>query len=212
MLAIWDDGVWQDALAVAVIILVAYLLVMWVAALVWVYRDIIARTRDKATHAISVLLVAVFNLPGLFIYLILRPKDTLADVYDRQLEAEALLHELHDQPLCPSCRRKVAEDFTTCPFCRTQLRVACESCGKGLAFGWVLCPYCGAERMMPTAATRTTQPPAPSAPAGDQPIASTRSDVARSRRRPSTATFTPPAPKPAPAAAPASDGAGEPGS
>ena len=211
MLAIWDDGVWQDAVAVAVIIVVAYLLVMWVAALVWVYRDIIARTRDKATHAISVLLVAVFNLPGLFIYLILRPKDTLADLYDRQLEAEALLHELHDQPLCPSCRRKVADDFTTCPFCRTQLRVACESCGKGLAFGWVLCPYCGAERSMPAAAARPRET-ASSVATADESIAAPTPAVTRPKRRPSTATFTPPAPKPAPAAAPASDGAAEPGS
>ena len=34
LLAIWDNVGWQDALIVAVIVLVAYLLVMWIAALV----------------------------------------------------------------------------------------------------------------------------------------------------------------------------------
>ena len=63
-LAIWDNWAWQDALIVAAIVLVAYLLVMWVAALVWTYRDVQARSRDPITQNICLLLVVVFNLPG----------------------------------------------------------------------------------------------------------------------------------------------------
>ena len=51
LLAIWDDGVWQDAARVASIVTVAYLLVMWVAALVWVYRDIEALRAQGAVIA-----------------------------------------------------------------------------------------------------------------------------------------------------------------
>jgi len=181
-LAIWDDGVWQDAALIAAIVLIAYVAVMWVAALVWTYRDIQARTRDVTAHMTAVAVVFLFNLPGLLLYLILRPKETLAESYDRRLEAEALLHELREQPTCPTCRRRVAEEFVACPYCRAVLRTACEACGKGLASGWVICPFCGTER---------TQPAAPRASAAADPAAA--ADQPTRIRRASTATHTPPA-------------------
>jgi hypothetical protein len=180
------DGVWQDAALVAIIILVAYAAVIWIAALVWTYRDIQARTRDIGTHVISVAVVFLFNLPGLLLYLILRPKETLAESYDRRLEAEALLHELREQPTCPTCRRRVTDDFVVCPYCRAVLRTACDSCGKGLASGWVICPFCGADRV--------TTAPQPARPV-QQPLElpTTPRERATRVRRASTATHTPPA-------------------
>ena len=200
LLAIWEDGNWEAPAAVLAILVIAYLLVLWIAAVVWTYRDIIARTGDKVTHGISVALVAIFNLPGLLIYLILRPSETLAAAYDRQLEAEALLHEITDQPACPSCRRKINDDFIMCPYCRASLRAACDSCGKGLATTWVLCPYCGTERQpAPRPRTITAVASEPAVEAGS----------ATRARRASTATYTPAATsKPAPAAA-ASDPAAD---
>lgn len=197
LLAIWDDGVWQDLLIIGGIALAAYLLVMWLAALVWTYRDIQARTRDNFTQTICLLIVLVFNLPGLLLYLILRPKDTLAEMYDRQLEAEALLHEIQEQAACPSCRRKVEQDFIVCPYCRSTLRTACEECGKPMTSTWVLCPYCGSERSVPS------QEPAPVAQASapQRPVVL----PARSKRA-STATYTPPAPSGTPPPDPAPDG------
>jgi RNA polymerase subunit RPABC4/transcription elongation factor Spt4 len=166
-MGILEDGVWQDIVRVAVIILVAYGLVMWIAALVWTYRDIQARTRDIFGQVLAVVLVFMFNLPGLLLYLILRPRETLTEQYDRQLEAEALLHEIQEQATCPTCRRKIQEDFFICPFCRSTLRAACESCGKALSAGWVLCPYCGVDRvtaLAPAAQQQSLAPPAPAAP------------------------------------------------
>ena len=190
MLAIWDGSTWQDGVAIAVIVLVAYLLVMWVAALVWVYRDVAARSHDPFTQTIGIGLVLIFNLPGLLLYLILRPKDTIADRYDRQLEAEALLHELQDQPTCSACRRRIESDFITCPYCRAALRTPCPSCAKALAFGWVACPYCGLERSNPEPARRAIAVVAPAAlPEAPPEVVQPE----RPRRRPSTATFTPPA-------------------
>ncbi len=190
LLAIWDDGVWQDAARIAVIALIAYGLVLWIGALVWTYRDASSRTRDPFTQAMALLLVLVFNLPGLLLYLILRPKDTLVDAYDRQLEAEALLHEIQEQATCPSCRRKIESDFVACPFCRTTLRTPCEACGKPMAATWVLCPFCATERSgAPTSlAGRGTAAPAPaSRERGTEPTQMQRP------KRASTATYTPPA-------------------
>ena len=199
LLAIWDDGVWQDAARIAVIALVAYGLVLWVGALFWVYRDVSARTRDPFTQAIALLLIIVFNLPGLLLYLILRPKDTLADAYDRQLEAEALLHEIQEQATCPSCRRKIESDFVACPFCRTTLRTPCESCGKPMAATWVLCPFCATERSgAPVAAAGRSSRGVPAS--ATPPSANEPTQMQRPKRA-STATYTPPA---TPAASPAS--------
>ena len=181
------DGIWQDAAIVGGVVFAAYLIVMWVAALVWAYRDIAARTRDQTTHAVSVLMVLIFSLPGLLLYLILRPKQTLAERYDRQLEAEALLHEIQEQASCPSCRRRIDHDFIACPYCRAALRTSCESCGRAMAFGWVLCAYCGADR--PASVVRAVASGDPAPPAADA--------APQRQRRASTATYTPPA-KPAP--------------
>src|SRR6185437_2295204 len=103
LMAIWDDGTWQPAAAIAGVILGSYLIVMWVGALVWTYRDIRARTRDPFTHAIAVMVVLVFNLPGILLYMVLRPKETLAELYDRRLGSEALLQEIQEQEACPTC-------------------------------------------------------------------------------------------------------------
>lgn len=172
------DGVWGDLALVAIIAFVAYVLVLWVAAVVWTYRDVASRTSDTFTQTIALVLVLVFSIPGLLVYLVLRPKDTLMDVYDRQLEAEALLHEIQEQATCPRCRRKVDQDFIACPYCRTALRTPCDSCAKPLSSTWVLCPYCSAER---------PQPAAPAAPAIAQ------ADTPARPKRASTATYTPPA-------------------
>jgi hypothetical protein len=186
VLAIWDDGVWQDSTRVGTIGLVAYLLVLWVAALVWTYRDVASRSRDPYTQGIALLLVVVFNLPGLLLYVILRPKDTLAEAYDRRLEAEALLHEIQEQATCPACRRKIESDFLVCPYCRSVLRTPCASCAKPMLSMWVLCPHCGTDRS-------AEQPsPRPQQAAVERPV-----EPAMRVKRASTATYTPPASTPA---------------
>src|SRR5947209_12550810 len=86
----WPGGSWQDTVKLVGALLATYLVVLWVAGLIWVYRDIRDRSRDPFYHAVAVFVVLVFNLPGLWLYLILRPKVTLAEAYERTLEEEAL--------------------------------------------------------------------------------------------------------------------------
>jgi RNA polymerase subunit RPABC4/transcription elongation factor Spt4 len=43
---------------------------------------------------------------------------------------------------CPNCQKIVQTDFTICPYCRTELRVACPSCNRSLQRDWQACPYC----------------------------------------------------------------------
>ena len=80
----------------------AFLAALWISLVVWTYRDIRARARDPLVQTLAALLVAVLNLPGALVYLILRPPRTLEEEYQRTLEEEALLQALEDLPLCPA--------------------------------------------------------------------------------------------------------------
>ncbi len=134
---------WESTVAVIVAILIAYAVVLWIGTLVWTYRDVRDRTRDGWTQSVSLLIVAVFNMPGLVLYLILRPHETLNEAYERRLEAEALLRDMPEQqPACPGCQRGIKDDFIVCPQCRTKLRQPCASCDRPLDLAWTACPYC----------------------------------------------------------------------
>ncbi len=90
----WPGGSMAATLKLAATILVLYVLVLWLSAVVWVYRDIRVRTNDPFSQWIAVILVGLFNVPGLIVYLVIRPQETIADAYERSLEAESMLHEL----------------------------------------------------------------------------------------------------------------------
>src|SRR5688572_6121539 len=122
---------------------VAFLVALWISLVVWTYRDVRARTRDPLVQTLAALLVAVLNLPGVLVYLILRPPRTLEEEYQRTLEEEALLQALEDLPLCPGCERRVKEDWQICPNCHTKLKKTCHNCSKFMELSWNICPFCG---------------------------------------------------------------------
>lgn len=124
----------------------AYALALWFALIVWTYRDITARTTNAVTQVFSTLVVVLFFVPGAIIYLILRPRETLDDAFQRTMEEEYLLQDLDDFPVCPSCRRSVRDDFLFCPHCKTELRLPCVSCHRLVDVRWENCPYCGAKQ------------------------------------------------------------------
>jgi RNA polymerase subunit RPABC4/transcription elongation factor Spt4 len=121
----------------------AFLAALWVALIVWTYRDIRSRQRDRLVHILAAVLVAVLNLPGVLVYLILRPSRTLEEEYQQTLEEEALLQSIEDQAVCPGCERRTREDWMVCPNCQTRLRKPCHSCGRLMELPWNICPYCG---------------------------------------------------------------------
>ena len=121
----------------------AFLAALWISLIIWTYRDIRSRARDPLVQILSTLLVAVLNLPGVIVYLILRPMRTLEEEYQHTLEEESLLQALEELPLCPGCERRVRDDWQVCPNCHTQLKKSCHHCGKLMELPWNICPYCG---------------------------------------------------------------------
>jgi RNA polymerase subunit RPABC4/transcription elongation factor Spt4 len=167
LLISWPGGSLESALRLGAIILISYALVLWLSAVVWVYRDVRNRTADQVSQLVAVVLVAVFNVPGLVVYLVIRPQTTLADAYERSLEAEAILHELQlTASSCQGCRRPIDDDFNICPFCRVVLREPCRTCSRLVRTSWTACPYCATERqpsrqqpMPPPQTGRRLEPP-----------------------------------------------------
>ena len=184
LLAIWEDGNWEAPAAVLAILLVAYLLVLWIAAArLDVSRHHRPHGRPRHARRSQSPSSLIFNLPGLLLYLILRPSETLAAAYDRQLEAEALLHEIQEQPACPSCRRKIEQTSSCARTAARRCGRACDSCGKGLATD------VGAVPVLRHGA-------APGRTAADDRCGDDRGGTPSRRhrqRRASTATYTPPA-------------------
>lgn len=121
----------------------AFLVALWIALVFWTWRDIRNRHRDRLVHILAVGLVALLSLPGILVYLVLRPQRTLEDEYERTLEEEALLQAIEDQSLCPGCERRVQADWIVCPNCQTKLKKTCFHCSRLMELPWNICPYCG---------------------------------------------------------------------
>lgn len=133
-------------ISAALFVIGAYGFALYIGMIVWTFRDMHSRSRDVLAQIMSTLLVAAFTLPGLLVYLLLRPHHTLAEEYERSLTEEAILHELDEQRVCVNCHRRAEADFIVCPYCHSQLRLRCVGCGRLLNPDWDVCPYCGLYR------------------------------------------------------------------
>lgn len=132
----------------------AYLAALWVVLVVWTYRDIETRSRSVVTQVFSTMLSALFFVPGVLLYMMLRPKETLDLTFQRSLEEEYLLQDLETNLACPHCTRAINDEYVVCPHCHARLKEGCASCGREFDVRWSLCPYCGHEKGVPLADIR----------------------------------------------------------
>jgi RNA polymerase subunit RPABC4/transcription elongation factor Spt4 len=130
------------ALEMVVAVVTALLVAFWVGLAIWTFRDIRARTHDIFAWILATVLVLVAGPIGWLLYFLLRPRETLAEAYDRQLEEEALLRDITTRRACPTCQTVTEADWLVCPRCRTDLRRSCAHCNRPLELDWVVCPYC----------------------------------------------------------------------
>jgi len=120
----------------------AFVAALWLSLIFWTYRDIKSRTKDPLLRILATLITLVFFLPGIIVYLILRPRRTIEDEYQRTLEDETLLQTIEDRAVCPGCSRQIDEDWSICPSCHTLLKTHCQTCNRLLELVWDVCPYC----------------------------------------------------------------------
>ena len=123
-----------------------YLVVLWLASAYWVFRDMQQRTENAILPYLAASLVIVF-LPvfplAVFVYKIIRPHEKIGEVYERNLAEEALLAEVESIKSCPTCARRVNDEWIICPTCRTRLNRVCPNCSRLVGLDWSLCAWCG---------------------------------------------------------------------
>jgi RNA polymerase subunit RPABC4/transcription elongation factor Spt4 len=160
------DVLGHPVVQMALQLIVAYLVVIWLASAYWASQDI----RQRTHHTIAPYLVAgavilaspLFFVLVLAVYRIVRPVETMIDAAERRLSEMAIEQEL-DRPACPSCGTRVDDEWVACPRCAMTLRTGCERCGRLLQLDWRICPWCAAEQ-------RTSEP-LPASLAGTDPVA-----------------------------------------
>ncbi len=142
-----------------------YWVIFWLAAAYWAFRDLQLRTDNPILPYLAAALIIVFT-PIVFpaaivIYRIVRPHEKIDEVYERTLAQEAMLAEIETVKNCPSCRRRVHDEWIVCPSCRTRLNRVCPNCSKLVGLDWSICAWCGRdfERREGAAAAIAAQTP-----------------------------------------------------
>ena len=132
-----------------------YLVVLWLASAYWVFRDMQQRTENAILPYLAASLVIVF-LPvfplAIFVYKIIRPHEKIGEVFERNLAEEALLAEVEAIHNCPTCARRVNDEWIICPTCRTRLNRVCPNCSRLVGLDWSLCAWCGKDFERPATA------------------------------------------------------------
>jgi len=174
----WEGFLNNPIVQLASQLIVIYVVLLWLGTAYWAFRDMQARTENPILPYFAAALI-IFFTPLLFVfavvlYLIVRPRETLAEVYERSLAEESLLAEVEKNELCPVCRDRVDSDWLVCPNCRTRLHRVCPSCNRLAEPTWPLCAFCGKdfERGAARAAARSR----PAATAEPEEQADTASD------------------------------------
>ncbi|HMJ94561.1 MAG TPA: zinc ribbon domain-containing protein, partial [Thermoleophilaceae bacterium] len=177
-------GIENSGLALAVNLLLLFLVVIWLALVYWTYSDASRRIADPMLVACATA-ASLFPFIGTVVYLIVRPPEYLDDVRERELEiaaAQARLAQLEHQH-CQYCGFETEKSFLRCPSCLRRLKEPCTVCGKPLDPRWKICPYCEAE-VGQAAEGRRPRPRRAAAAAGGPPRPSAARPSGQSRQAP----------------------------
>jgi hypothetical protein len=181
-----------------------YVVVLWLACAFWAFRDLQSRTENPIAPYLAAAFVIVFTpfffLFAALLYRVIRPQERIGESYERTLAEEALLNEVEGVPHCPTCARRVRDEWIICPTCRTRLQRVCSNCSRLVGLDWSICAWCGRDferrDLAASAATGVVEPlpaPEPSRAGGSASVRSGR--VARGGSPIASAVATEPLPE-----------------
>jgi hypothetical protein len=124
-----------------------YVVVLWLACAYWAFRDLQSRTDNAIAPYLAAAFIILFT-PFLFLfaallYRVVRPQERVGESYERNLAEEALLNEIDAVEHCPTCSRRIRDEWIICPSCRTRLQRVCPNCSRLVGLEWSICAWCG---------------------------------------------------------------------
>lgn len=126
---------------IAVRIAVAYLLVVWLATVIWTVRDVTNRTGNILVQVFAILLIVLLTpILGLPLYLLIRPQTTLTEKFYEDVGLAEV-----ETGNCEACGGEIREGQRFCPHCGTELLAVCPDCGAPKEPEWKFCPDCGSD-------------------------------------------------------------------
>ena len=124
-------------------ILVLLFVIFWLVIIGWVWIDSSERTSDKNRRFIYVFLVIILNIPGLIIYLIVRPSETIEEIYWADLERRYIKFETAELGDCPKCGHQLYPGYVFCTNCGYEIKKRCPKCNVLVDKDHKFCEFCG---------------------------------------------------------------------
>lgn len=128
-----------------------YFCIIWIATIIRVIKDITNRTDSFLFQLFAIFLIIILTPLWIIIYLIIRPKKTLYDKYNNEIESNLDIFwsiikskiDIDSEKIhCYLCKNPIWMDFSFCPHCKASLYKDCNACDKKLYWWWLNCPYC----------------------------------------------------------------------
>ena len=105
-----------------------FVIALYLALVFWTAKDARRRIEDPVIVGVCIATAALFPFVGVFVYMLLRPPEYLADVHERELEIRAMERRLGADQACPYCRnpadRASSRARTAAPSSRTPAAAA----------------------------------------------------------------------------------------
>jgi len=88
----WENQIWNflmDFISIKtfIAIVIVYFLIIWIAVIVWVIKDISNRTHSILLQIISIFIVIIFWPLWILLYFLIRPNKNLFEKYYKEIES-----------------------------------------------------------------------------------------------------------------------------
>ena len=117
-------------------------IIFWVVVTSWIWIDSDERTTNKWVR-IFYIIIGMIPVFGWIIYLIVRPSETIDEIYWGDLERRYLKYEAKDLGDCPQCGTQLYPGYIFCPNCHKRIKVKCPKCGVYVDLDSKYCVHCG---------------------------------------------------------------------
>ena len=124
-------------------IVVLLFVIFWLVIVGWVWIDSSERTSRKELKVLYMFLAIVLNIPGLIIYLIIRPSETIEEIYWADLERRYLKYETSELGDCSKCGHQLYPGYVFCTNCGYEIKIRCPKCNILVNKEHKFCEFCG---------------------------------------------------------------------